>query len=154
MTTLEQAIALADRRAAGRHARYTVWHVARDRWGRDAVFYVRRHDPTRHPEPPLDLAPEKPDLVYVTPALAPLTGIRLESGHCYRNGWGHMSLVMGPTGHDGIVWTLAGFHYRQSDGRHAPFSTPNPTPSPDDMAEEVPVPEYWDGVYPRKETPR
>ena len=35
------AIAYADARARREGTRYTVYHVAHDWWGRDAVFYVR-----------------------------------------------------------------------------------------------------------------
>jgi hypothetical protein len=79
----------------------------------------------------------------------PKDGIELKPGHCYRDGWGHMSMVMGPTrtATEGLVWTLAGNHYRASDGRLVWRDGPRAEPSLSDMVEEVPVPEYWSGVY-------
>ena len=39
--------------------------------------------------------------------------------------------------HDTLVWSLQGNHYRQSDGRYAPFSNPQELETNWDLAVEV-----------------
>lgn len=80
---------------------------------------------------------------------APAGGLVIVPGRCYRDGWGLESLCMGEAraGTPGLVWMLSGFHYRAADGRLAPFSIASDTPSLYDLVAEVPVPEYWAGVF-------
>jgi hypothetical protein len=49
----------------------------------------------------------------------------LEIGKTYKNGWGDTHTIMGHVRHDQtLVWSLQGNHYRQSDGRYAPYGKP------------------------------
>jgi hypothetical protein len=91
--------------------------------------------------------------------------MKLKLGHCYMTKLSTVpTMVMGYTAYeiDGekIVWTLAGNHHRQSDGRIVMaymhhdekgdieiVKYVNESAAIGDLVREVPVPNYWSGLY-------